>query len=185
MSSWLAPSADASRCNRGAKNRGWRASGQLASPSALPKERGCESRGCCAGIGTVCRGPMDGAAEVRRVPGSLIKSPPAIDPGGTFRSDPVPDLPESLQRPRAHTRRASANANARVTAGEARTRAPPTICAAPWEQFLPHPRFAPGRARQKAGSGGQSISKTPVARASFRSLTWLGLPCGRVSLLGQ
>jgi len=66
----------------------------------------------------------DGDAEVRRVPGSLVKSPPAIDPGGTFRSDPVPDLPESLQRPRAHTRRASANANARATAGEARTRAP-------------------------------------------------------------
>ena len=56
----------------------------------------------------------NGAAEVRRVPGSLIKSPPALTLGGTLRSDPVPDPPESLQRPRAHTRRASANANARA-----------------------------------------------------------------------
>ena len=43
-----------------------------------------------------------------------LKSPPVLTLGGTLRSDPVPDPPESLQRPRAHTRRASANANARA-----------------------------------------------------------------------
>jgi hypothetical protein len=71
------------------------------------------------GHGTVPPEPQrgmagNGAAEVRRVPGSLVKSPPVSTLGGTLRSDPVPDPPESLQRPRAHTRRASANANARA-----------------------------------------------------------------------